>query len=513
MRKKLTVFILVFLLSNHISVASAEENSNHTWEDEMIYFIMVDRFNNGDTSNDYEVDRNDPNAYYGGDFQGIMDKLDYIKEMGFTAIWLTPIVQNEPGGYHGYWTEDFYNVEEHFGTLEEFKQLVEEAHNRDIKVILDLVVNHTGYQHPWLNDPQKQDWFHEDEAILDWDNQENVETGRLAGLPDLAQENPEVRKYLLDMAKWWIEEADIDGYRLDTVKHVPKDFWEDFSAEVKSVKEDFFLIGEVWHSDPTYVADYANAGIDSFVDYPFFNDATRIFSSVDQRIGRYLHGVWERNSSLYENPYILGNFIDNHDNKRFTRLAIENEEDPVTRLKLALTYMYTAPGIPIVYYGTEIAMDGGDDPDNRRMMDFKDHELVSYISKLGKLRQENPSLTKGDFQLLVDKVGTSVFIRTYENETTLIAFNNTTEEQKITLTEDMLPKNSQLHAAFGEETIKKGQDGYVLTLEKESTEIYSVSEAKVDSKVSNSWYYVVIGLCVLFVIGYFIYSFKRKRAK
>src|SRR5690606_5079311 len=141
--------------------------------------------------------------------------------------------------------------------MEEFKTLVQEAHNRDIKIILDLVVNHTGYQHPWLDDPDKQDWFHEDEAILDWDNQENVENGRLAGLPDLAQENPEVREYLLDMAKWWIQETDVDGYRLDTVKHVPKDFWEEFAREVKSVKDNFFLIGEVWHNDPTYVADYA----------------------------------------------------------------------------------------------------------------------------------------------------------------------------------------------------------------------------------------------------------------
>ncbi|WP_047984440.1 alpha-amylase family glycosyl hydrolase [Ornithinibacillus californiensis] len=509
MRKILTAFITLILICNIIIPVHAEEKD--TWEDEMIYFIMTDRFHNGDTSNDYQVDLNDPRAYHGGDFQGIIEKLDYIQEMGFTAIWLTPIVKNEPKGYHGYWTEDFYEVEEHFGTLEEFKTLVQEAHERDIKIILDLVVNHTGYQHPWLTDPDKQDWFHEDQTILDWDNQENVENGRLAGLPDLAQENPETRKYLLDMAKWWIEETDIDGYRLDTVKHVPKDFWEQFATEVKSVKEDFFLIGEVWHSDPTYVADYAKTGIDSFVDYPFFNEATRIFSNADQRIGRYMHGIWERNQTLYENPYILGNFIDNHDNKRFTRLVLENNEDPATRLKLALAYMYTAPGIPIVYYGTEIAMDGGEDPDNRHLMEFQDHEIISYISTLGEMRQENPALTKGDFVMLVDQIGTSVFSRTYEDEQLLIAINNTVEDQEVVLTDEELPTISKLVAKLGEESISKNEEGYVLHLPKESAEIYVVEEVEQDETTTDYtiWYAITIA-GVVALLGIWFVIRKRK---
>jgi glycosidase len=490
-----------------ITLVGAEEN---TWEDEIIYFIMVDRFQNGDPSNDLDSNPNDPLAYHGGDFQGIMDKLDYIQEMGFTAIWLTPIVKNEPMGYHGYWTEDFYDVDEHFGTLEEFKSLVQEAHKRDIKVILDLVVNHTGYQHPWLNDPEKQDWFHEDKPILNWDNQENVENGRLAGLPDLAQENPEAREYLLEMATWWIKETDIDGYRLDTVKHVPKDFWEEFAKEVKGVKKDFFLIGEVWHNDPAYVADYAKTGIDSFVDYPFYNEATRIFSRPDQRIGKYMHGIWERNQKLYENPYILGNFIDNHDNKRFTRLALENNQDPVSRLKLALSYMYTSPGIPIVYYGTEVAMDGGDDPDNRRMMDFSNHELIPYISTLGKLRQEHPALTKGKYDILIDDVGITVFNRTFEDDRLIIAINNTDEDQEIILTEDLLAKNYQLNPVFGEKVVSHNEDGYTITLPKESSEIYLVTESIENDKTSfNYWF--IIGPVVLIGLGFGFLVFRKKR--
>ncbi|MCX8046854.1 MAG: alpha-amylase family glycosyl hydrolase, partial [Anoxybacillus gonensis] len=159
MKRVFRALLIFVLLLSVTTPASAK--TERRWQDERIYFIMVDRFNNGNPKNDYEVDVHDPKAYHGGDLQGIIDKLDYIKEMGFTAIWLTPIFANEKGGYHGYWIEDFYKVEEHFGTLDDFKRLVKEAHKRDMKVILDFVVNHTGYNHPWLNDPAKKDWFHE----------------------------------------------------------------------------------------------------------------------------------------------------------------------------------------------------------------------------------------------------------------------------------------------------------------------------------------------------------------
>nr|WP_156914230.1 alpha-amylase family glycosyl hydrolase [Paucisalibacillus globulus] len=504
--KKLIAFITLLLLSSILLPVQAEEKD--TWEDEMIYFIMIDRFHNGNTSNDFEVDMNDPRAFHGGDIQGIIDKLDYIKDMGFTAIWLTPIVNNESKGYHGYWTEDFYEVEEHFGTLDEFKTLVQEAHDREIKIILDLVVNHTGYQHPWLQESEKQDWFHEDLPITNWDNQENVENGRLAGLPDLAQENPETRKYLLDMAKWWIEETDIDGYRLDTVKHVPKDFWEEFSKEVKSVKEDFFLIGEVWHNDPTYVADYAETGIDSFVDYPFFNEATRIFSKSDQEIGKYMEVVWKRNQNLYDNPYLLGNFIDNHDNKRFARLAIEKEQDPVTQLKQALTYMYTAPGIPIVYYGTEIAMDGGEDPDNRRMMEFEDHELVSYIASLSDIRKNYPALWKGDLEVLLDQNGMTIVKRTYEGDSLIIAINHTTSDQTVTFTHEQLKADLQLRPILENTTIIDDSDGYEISIPKETSEIYLVEEA---TKQTNAQLWIIVA-AVVFVVGSItIYLFKKRK--
>jgi alpha-amylase len=472
MRKQFISFLAMFFLLSFALPTQAEEKRERKWQDESVYFIMVDRFNNGNPKNDYEVNVKDPKAYHGGDLQGIIDKLDYIKEMGFTAIWLTPVFANEKGGYHGYWIEDFYKVEEHFGTLEDLKRLVKEAHKRDMKVILDFVVNHTGYHHPWLNDPAKKDWFHEKKEIFNWADQSEVENGWLFGLPDLAQENPEVKQYLFDVAKWWIKETDIDGYRLDTVKHVPKWFWEEFSKEVKSVKKDFILLGEVWHDDPRYIADYGKYGIDAFVDYPFYKEASVIFSKPDQSL-EPLYNVWRRNAAFYEQPYLLGTFLDNHDQVRFTRLALQNRQNPTTRIKLGLTYLFSAPGIPIMYYGTEIAMDGGEDPDNRRLMNFRtDKELIEYVSKLGELRNKLPSLRRGDFELLYEKDGMAVFKRTFENETTVIAINNTSKTQKVHLDEKQLAPNKELRGLLAGDLVRSDKDGYDIILDRETSEIY-----------------------------------------
>lgn len=476
MKKSLFAFILIPFLLFYALPVGAVEKEGRNWQDETIYFLMVDRFNNGDNSNDYEVNMEDPKAYHGGDFQGIIDELDYIKDMGFTAIWLTPVFDNVEKGYHGYWINDFYNTEEHFGSVDKFKELVKEAHKRDIKIILDFVVNHVAPEHEWVKDPSKKNWFHEKQDIFDWNNQDQLENNWLYGLPDLAQENPETRKYLLDAAKWWIEETNIDGYRLDTVRHVPVDFWSEFSKEVKSVKDDFYLIGEVWSNDPNYIAEYDKAGIDGFVDYPLNDHLRTAFAKPDQTLD-WLFTTSKRNEAIYEDPELMGNFMDNHDTVRFTRDAVQNRQHPGTRWKLALTYLYTAPGIPIVYYGSEIALDGGEDPDNRRQMSFRaDKELIDYITKIGELRNQLPSLTRGDLEVLYEKKGMAVFKRTYKEETSVIAINNTSNTQNITLTEDQLADDMELRGLLADDLVRSKDGEYKLAIEREKAEIYVLAE-------------------------------------
>ncbi|WP_338781010.1 alpha-amylase family glycosyl hydrolase [Metabacillus sp. FJAT-52054] len=506
MNKKQIILCFALLLILPFQTVSAADSDASGWQDERIYFLMVDRFANGDPSNDLDADRSNPSAYHGGDFKGITKKLDYLKEMGFTAIWLTPVFENEGQGYHGYWISDFRNTEEHFGTMEEFKTLVKEAHKRDIKVLLDFVVNHTGYQHEWLNDSNKKNWFHEKQELTNWESQKDLENNWLYGLPDLNQENPETRKYLLDTAKWWITETDIDGYRLDTVRHVPKDFWAEFAKEVKSVKKDFFLLGEVWSDDPAYLAEYEKTGIDSFVDYPFYEEASEIFSKSGQSAAPLID-VWKRNEHYYKSPYLLGTFLDNHDNIRFTRKALINQEPPGIRWKLGLTYLFTAPGIPIVYYGSEIALDGAADPDNRRMMDFRaDKELITYITKLNSIRGRESVLVKGNMEKLYDDKGLTVFKRSYKGDTVVVAINNSDKTGKAALPADVLAKGKELNGYLTGEAVKESDKGYELVLDRETAEIY-----KLEDKSGPHWGLISATVFVPVLFAGFIYAAGRRR--
>ncbi|MGM0753430.1 MAG: alpha-amylase family glycosyl hydrolase [Bacillota bacterium] len=507
-RRVLSLILVPFLLFYALPVGAVEKEERK-WQDETIYFLMVDRFNNGDTSNDVQVDTKDPKAYQGGDFQGVIDKLNYIKDMGFTAIWLTPVFDNQPLGYHGYWITDFYKTEEHFGSMETFKKLVDEAHKRDMKVMLDFVVNHVGPEHPWVNDPEKADWFHENQQ-MNFDNEESLQNAWLYDLPDLNTENPEVKNYLFDAAKWWIEETDVDGYRLDTVRHVPQEFWTEFSEEVKSVKEDFYLLGEVYDRDPQKIAKYNDVGIDGFVNFPQAEEMRSVFQKPDGSMDR-LFNFWKYNETYYDDPYLMGTFIDNHDMERFTRLLVQEKLFPGTRWKLALAYMYTTPGIPIVYYGSEIAVDGGNDPDNRRFMNFRaDEELIDYITQLGKIRQDYPALTRGTIEPIYEKDGMGIFKRVYGDQTLIIAINNTSESKKVQLSEEELAENSELKGLLTADLVRSDKDGnYTIILDREEAEVYSLKQ----KSGLNYPYLLALGtVYVLFLL--FIYLvWKRGRKK
>ncbi len=475
-RRVLSLILVPFLLFYAIpQSAGAVEKEERKWQDETIYFLMVDRFNNGDSNNDFEVNTKDPKAYQGGDFQGIIDKLDYIKDMGFTSISLTPIFDNQELGYHGYWINDFYKPEEHFGSMKTFKKLVKEAHKRDIKVILDFVVNHVGTEHPWVNDPEKADWFHEKQE-MNFENEESMNNAWLDGLPDLNTENPEVRAYLTDAAKWWIKETNIDGYQLDAVQHVPQDFWKEFSKEIKSVKEDFYLLGEVSEGNPTKIAEYNGVGIDGFVKVPQAEEMRSVFQKTDQSLDK-LFTFWQENENLYKDPYVMGTFIDNHNMERFTRPVVQNKLHPGTRWKLALTYMYTTPGVPIVYYGTEIAVDGGEAPDNRRMMNFRaEEELMDYITNLGELRHTYPALTRGTIEPLYESDGMGIFKREYKGETLVVAINNSSVSQEIQLDAADLAKDMELRGLLGDDMVKEEDGKYTLILDREQAEVYALAE-------------------------------------
>lgn len=371
-----------------------------------IYFIMTDRFRDGDAANNYRVRKDSSNSYQGGDFRGIREKLDYVRALGCTAIWISPVVDNQGGGYHGYWAENFERVEEHFGTEAELTQLVDHAHRRGMKVIIDLVVNHTGSLHPWVQDGIHDSWFHPRRDIVDWNDPKDRETGRLANLPDLDQSNPLVRKYLIDMAIGWIDRVGHDGYRLDTLRHVSADFWLDFSRAIKAKYPEFYLLGESFNGDFPAVAKYQDAGIDGLLDFPVYfplNDFLKKGTDAES-FARSLSG-----REVYRNPAANGSFIDNHDVPRFIDQLREYRDE---RLAQALLFLYTYTGLPVLYYGTEIPLEGSGDHSSRRFMPWDEAaRFAPLVAALNALRRSEPSLTGGTFQIIHAEGPTIAFLR------------------------------------------------------------------------------------------------------
>ena len=502
------LILIPFLLFYALPVGAVEKEERK-WQDESIYFLMMDRFSNGDFNNDYHVDVKDPRSYHGGDFQGVISKLDYIKDMGFTTIWLSPIFDNEDLGYHGFWIQDHYNTEEHFGTIDEFKLLVEEAHKREMKVIIDFVVNHVGPSHAWLNDATKKDWFHEETDATDAASVEQLEKAWVDGLPDLNQGNPDVSDYLIDAAKWWINETNIDGYHLNSINYVPINFLSEFVDEVKGVKEDFFLLGEIMSNDEKQISLYEETGIDGFINYPLMEIVRPIFSQVDMPTNTLLTAE-ENINSVYPNSYVMGNIMDNNQTVRFTRDAITKNQHPGPRWKLALTHLYTIPGIPIVYYGSEIALDGSLGIDNHRQMDFRtDKELIDYMTKLGELRQTLPSLTRGTFEILAEENGMMVYKRMFQDETTVIAINNSSESQTVTLSTEQLEDEKELRGLLVGDLVRSSDGEYTIYMDREKAEIYALAP----KTGLNIPYLAAMGIVYVMFITFIFLLWKRSKRK
>ncbi|MHB8412119.1 MAG: alpha-amylase family glycosyl hydrolase [Candidatus Acidiferrales bacterium] len=436
--------------------------------DDVIYLIMPDRFADADPRNDQladspgTYDRANPRAYHGGDLQGIRDHLDYLRNLGVTTIWLTPIVQNDklsPQDYHGYGAVDEYAVEEHLGTLTDLQSLVAAAHRKDLKVILDFVPNHVGPRHPWVDSPPEPDWFHgtkDHHTVASSDFQfladphapprywRNVVNGWFGNvLPDLNQENPEVAQYFVENALWWAEETGIDGYRLDTFPYVSRTFWSQWHQALKQVFPRMTTVGEVFNRDPVVTSFFAGGraqydGIDSGVttlfDYPLYFALRGVVLDGDpvQKLVDVL-----ADDRLYPHPELLVPFVGNHDVRRIASA----KGSSVEKVKLAFSILLTMRGIPELYYGDELGMTGGKDPDNRH--DFpggfpgdkqdaflasgrtlEQQEIFSHVQKLLQLRREHPALRRGRLWNIEWDASSYAFARVAPAERLLIIFNS-----------------------------------------------------------------------------------------
>jgi glycosidase len=498
MKKILIACILILsIVFSSVPAMAAVKKENRLWQDESVYSIMIDRFNDGDTSNDINTDTKNPLTFNGGDFQGIIDKLDYIHNMGFTAIRLTPIFENAPNGYHGYWVNDFYKTDKHFGSINTFKKLVNEAHKRKMKVLIDFVTNNVAANHQWVNDLGKKNWFHPKQG------NSPIEKAWIDNLPDLNQDNPDVKKYLIDAATWWIKKTNIDGFTLPEVNCVPLTFWKDFSKEVKQQKKNFFLVGVPTEKAAVEKAKYEHVGIDSMYDFSNSNDLRKAFSTTDQTFSKIASNA----ANDLPKDYLNAHFFDTENTVRFTKDIVDKRQFPGSRWKTALVYLYTTPGIPFVYYGTDIALNGGNIPDNRRQMNFRaETDLIDYITNLGKLRNQLPSLTRGTMKPLYEKNGMVVYKRSYKGETSVIAINNTRKSQHVTLTSSQLEDGKELRDLLEGDLVRENHNKYDIIIDRDKAEIFVLTN-------KSGINFTMIGSLVVVYLLVMLFLWKLKKRK
>jgi neopullulanase len=416
---------------------------------DVLYLVMTDRFADGNPTNDQPgYNRSAPRGWHGGDLNGITQHLDYLHDLGVTAVWTTPVVSNGamPQSYHGYAATDLYAVDPHLGTLSDYRHLSDELHARGMKLVIDLVPNHIGLQHPWVLDPPAPEWLHGtlQNHILTKGNFESIvdpHATRQAwnavtngwftdAMPDLNQENPLVSEYLIDNALWWIEKANLDGIRLDTFPYVGRAFWHDFHAAIHGVYPHMTSVGEVFNGNAEITSFFAGGiehrSIDTGLYTPF--DFPVHFALLDVLAhGKPMTDLQKvlGQDALYPHPERLVPFLGNHDTVRFLTEA----HDSVPVLKLGLGLLATLRGMPQIYSGDEIAMTGRGDPDNRH--DFPggfpgdprsaftatgrtptEQEVFSWTVGLLALRNTHPALQTGIEQNLFSDETAFAFVRT-----------------------------------------------------------------------------------------------------
>ena len=466
---------------------------------DVLYMLMPDRFAQGAGHNPqvkgmraYKEDRTQPSLRHGGDLNGIREHLDYFKELGVTALWLTPVLENDSpddergySTYHGYATTNYYRVDPRFGTNDDYRRLCDEAHKKGLKVVMDMIFNHSGFEHPWTSDMPTKDWLN----LNDWlkeskgtsnptgtsflqtsykltpvkdpyaskvDLKETVDGWFVPTMPDLNQKNPHLMTYLIQNSKWWIETVGIDGIRMDTYPYADAKGMARWMKELDEEYPNFNTVGETWVTEPAYTAAWQkgsklskdNSYLKTVMDFAFFD---RLSLAKNEETDAWWNGLNRLYNSfvydyLYADPTHVMAFIDNHDTDRF----LGNGRDSLM-LKQALALLMTVRRIPQLYYGTEIMMNGtkevtdghvrkdfpggfpGDDHNafTREGRTKAEQQMFSWLSRLLHWRKGNQVITKGTMTQFIPFNGIYVIARQYKGKTAMTVLNGTTKPAKM----------------------------------------------------------------------------------
>ncbi len=456
---------------------------------DVLYMLMPDRFAQGAGHNPqvkgmrpYKEDRSQPSLRHGGDLNGIREHLDYFCELGVTALWLTPILENDSpdsenefSTYHGYATTDYYKVDPRFGTNEDYRRLVDGAHAKGLKVVMDMIFNHSGFEHPWTKDMPSKDWLNTPEWLKDEqkskylqtsykltpvkdpyaskiDLKETTEGWFVPTMPDLNQHNPHLMRYLIQNSIWWIETVGIDGIRMDTYPYAYADAMAQWMKELDEEYPYFNTVGETWVTDPAYTAAWQkdsklskdNSYLKTVMDFSFFDKLNKAKNEETDDWWNGLNRIYHSfvYDFLYPDPSSVMAFIDNHDTDRF----LGNGHDTLA-LKQALALLLTVKRIPQIYYGTEILMNGtkevtdgnvrkdfpGGFPGDKRNAFTKEgrtraeQDMFRWTSRLLHWRQGNDVIIKGTMTQFIPYAGIYVIARQYQGRTALTILNGTSK--------------------------------------------------------------------------------------
>ena len=449
---------------------------------DVLYLLMPDRFANGNPKNDVvkgmrdqACDRTKPSLRHGGDLAGIEQHLDYFTDLGVTALWFTPILENNwpndhgvNSSYHGYATTDYYKVDPRFGTNAEYKQLIDECHKRGLKVVMDMIFNHCSDYHPWNLDPPTKDWFNNPNyglqtsykltPVLDpyaskQDMRETVDGWFVKSMPDLNQRNPHLMRYLIQNSEWWIETAGIDGIRMDTYPYADRKAMAEWMKTLDTEYPNFNTVGETWVTEPAYTAAWQkdsklsnmNSYLKTVMDFSFFDKLSQAKHEETDDWWKGLNRIYNSlcYDYLYTDPSHVLAFIENHDTDRF----LGNGKDS-TALKQALALLLTMNRIPQLYYGTEVLMNGTKEvTDGNVRKDFPggfagdthncftaegrtkaESAMFQWESKLLHWRQGNDLISKGKQTQFIPFKGIYVIARQYQGRTSLTILNGKRSE-------------------------------------------------------------------------------------
>ena len=458
---------------------------------DVLYMLMPDRFASGRNItkpmkglNPYVVDRSKPSLRHGGDLEGVRQHLDYFNQLGVTALWFTPVLENNSpdmnsqSTYHGYATTNYYRVDPRFGTNEDYARLVAEAHAKGLKVVMDMIFNHCGYDHPWVKDMPSKDWFNTPEWMKKGDNyylqtsykltpvldpyaskvdkRETVDGWFVRSMPDLNQKNPHVMTYLIQNSEWWIETVGIDGIRMDTYPYADRKAMSQWMKILNEEYPNFNTVGETWVTEPAYTAAWqkdsklskVNSYLKTVMDFSFYDKINLAKHEETDAWWKGLNRIYNSlcYDYLYENPSSVMAFIENHDTDRF----LENGKDTLA-LKQALALLLTINRIPQLYYGTEVLMNGTKEvTDGNVRCDFPggfagdkhnaftaegrtkaENAMFNWLSKLLKWRRNNMVITKGKQIQFIPYKGVYVIARQWNDQTILTILNGT--NQAVTL--------------------------------------------------------------------------------